>query len=98
MVRNHLSEGMRLAALCHTEMVRELAVLWAAVSSAAESTLGCSPNEIFHVKVVGELIAEFQRLEERRSWLEWPVARICDLLLGPPPGWVRLVDRLDEAA
>jgi hypothetical protein len=24
--------------------------------------------------------------------------RICDLLLGPPPGRVRLVDCLDEAA
>jgi hypothetical protein len=24
--------------------------------------------------------------------------RICDLLLGPPLGWPRLVDRLDKAA
>jgi hypothetical protein len=24
--------------------------------------------------------------------------RICDLLLGPPSGWARLANRLDEAA
>jgi hypothetical protein len=86
MVRNHLSEGMRLATLRYTEMARELAMLWSVVSSVVESTLGRSPNEIFHVEVVGELIAEFQRLEEQRSWLERPAARIWDLLLGPPPG------------
>jgi hypothetical protein len=68
------------------------------VSSVVESTLGRSPKEIFHVEVVGELIAEFQRLEEQRSWLERPAARIWDLLLGPPPGWVWLADHLDEVA
>jgi hypothetical protein len=39
-----------------------------------------------------------KKMEERRSWLEWPTARIYDLLLGPPSGWARLVDHLDEAA
>jgi hypothetical protein len=29
--------------------------------------------------------------------LERPAMRICDLLLGPPPDWVRSADRLDEA-
>jgi hypothetical protein len=96
-MRNHLSEGMRLAALRHIEMVGELATLWAAVSSAAELALGRSPNEIFRVEVVGELVAEFQRLEEQRSWLERPVMRICDMLHGPPPSRARLADRLDEA-
>jgi hypothetical protein len=37
------------------------------VSFATESTLGRSPNEIFHMEAVGELVAEFQRPEERRS-------------------------------
>jgi hypothetical protein len=51
-------------------MSRELAALWAAVSSAAESALARSPDEIFRVEVVGELVAGFQKLEERCSWLE----------------------------
>jgi hypothetical protein len=29
---------------------------------------------------------------------DWPVARICNLLLKPPPGRAWLADRLDEAA
>jgi hypothetical protein len=29
--------------------------------------------------------------------LEWPAARIYDLLLRPPPGQAWLADRLDEA-
>jgi hypothetical protein len=83
-VRNHLSEGMRLAALHHTEMAGELAVLWVMVSSTAELLLGRSANEIFRVEVLGELVVEFQRLEEWHSRLEWPAMRICDLLLRPP--------------
>jgi hypothetical protein len=58
-VRNHLLEGMRLAALCHIEMDGELASLQAAVSSIAESALGRSPDEVFHMEVVGELVAGF---------------------------------------
>jgi hypothetical protein len=84
-VRHHLSEGMQLVALHHTEMVRELAAFWAVVSSTTESTLGCSPNDTFHVEIVGELVATFQKLEEQRSWLERPTVRIYDLLLGLPP-------------
>jgi hypothetical protein len=37
--RHDLFEGMRLAALCHTEMAGELAALGAAVSSTVESAL-----------------------------------------------------------
>jgi hypothetical protein len=43
--RNHLSKGMQIAALRHTEMVRELAMLWAVVSSIMELMLGCLPDE-----------------------------------------------------
>jgi hypothetical protein len=96
--RHLLSEGMRHAALCHTEMPGELASLCAVVSSTMESALGCSPNDTFRVEVVGELVVKFQKLEERRSQLEHSAMRICDLLLGPPPGRARLADRLDEAA
>jgi hypothetical protein len=94
---HHLSEGMRLAALRHTEMVEELATLQATVSSVVESVLGCSPNNIFYTEVVGELAAEFQKMEEWRSRLERPASRICDLLPGPPFGRPRLADCLDEA-
>jgi hypothetical protein len=97
-VRNHLSEKMRLAALRHTEMARELTMLRAVVSSAVESVLGHSLDKIFHVEVVGELVAEFQRLEERHSRLERPTMRICDLLLGPLPSRAQLANHLDEAA
>jgi hypothetical protein len=84
-MRHHLSEGMRLVALRHTEMVGELAAVRAAVSSTTESVLGHSPNDTFHMEVVGELVAEFEKLEERCSRLERPTARICDLLLGHHP-------------
>jgi hypothetical protein len=57
-VRNHFSKGMHVAALCHTEVARELAA-WAAVSSAMELALGCSPNEVFRMEVMGELVAKF---------------------------------------
>jgi hypothetical protein len=46
-VKHHLSEGMQLATLCHTEMAEELTVFQAAVSSTVESVLGWmswSPN------------------------------------------------------
>jgi hypothetical protein len=57
--RHHLSKGMRLAALHHTEMVEEFAVLRMLVSSDAESVHGLSPNDGFHVEIVGMLAAEF---------------------------------------
>jgi hypothetical protein len=58
-VRNHLSKGMRIAALQHTEMVGELAALWMMVSSIMELVLGCTLDETFQVQVVGELVVEF---------------------------------------
>jgi hypothetical protein len=56
---HHLSQGMRLAALCHTEMAGELAMLQAVVSIVVESVLGRSANDTFHVEIVSELAAEF---------------------------------------
>jgi hypothetical protein len=58
-VWNQLSEGMQFAALHHSKMAGELATLQAAVSSVVESTLGRSPDEIFQVEVVSELVADF---------------------------------------
>jgi hypothetical protein len=89
--RHHLSEGMQLIALHHTEMARELIALWEAVSSATELVLGHSPSDTFRVGEVGELAAKFQKMEERWSRLERLAVRIYDLLLRPPPS------HLDEA-
>jgi hypothetical protein len=61
---------MWLVALCHTEMVEEFATLRVVVSSTTESVLGCSPDDAFHVEVVGELTIEFQKMEDRRSRLD----------------------------
>jgi hypothetical protein len=77
---------MWLVALRHIEMAGELAVLRVAVSSAVKLVLGLSPSDTFHVEVVGELAAEFQKMEDRHSQLERPTMMICDLLPGPPTG------------
>jgi hypothetical protein len=87
---------MQLVALRHIEMVGELAVFQAVVSSAVESVLRRSPNNTARVVVVGELVTKFQKVEDRRSWLERPTARIYDLPLGPPPGRAWLADHLSE--
>jgi hypothetical protein len=89
---------MQITALRHIEMAGALAVLRAVVSSIVEVALWRSPNKTFQVEVVGELVAEFQKLEEWSSFLKQPGVRICDVLLGPPSGRVRLADRLEEAA
>jgi hypothetical protein len=60
-------EGMRIATLYHTEMVRELVVLRATVSSTVEFVLRRSPNKTLRVEIVDEMIAEFCRQEEWRS-------------------------------
>jgi 7-keto-8-aminopelargonate synthetase-like enzyme len=57
--RHHLSEGMRLAALCHIEMAGEPTALQAVVSTATELVLRCSPTDTFRVEVVSELATEF---------------------------------------
>jgi hypothetical protein len=44
---------MRLVALLHTKMDGVLAMLRVAMSSAAESVLGHSPDDTFHMEVVG---------------------------------------------
>jgi hypothetical protein len=60
--KHHLSEGMQLATLRHTEMVRELAAFWEAVSSVAESVLRCSLGDIARAEAVGELVTKFQQV------------------------------------
>jgi hypothetical protein len=45
-------------------------------------------------EVMNELVAKFQRWEELCSRLDGPGARICDMLLGPPPSQARWADRL----
>jgi hypothetical protein len=65
-VRSHLSEGMQIAALHHAKMAKQLVMLWAAVASAMEFVLVCSPTQTFQVEVVDDLVAEFQKQEERR--------------------------------
>jgi hypothetical protein len=87
---------MRVAALRHTEVVGELAMLWVVVSSATVLVLGRLLDETFWVEVMDELVAKFWRLEELCSRLEWPSVRICDLLLGPPLGQARWADRLGK--
>jgi hypothetical protein len=52
-VRNHLSVGMRVAALHHTKMAGELAALRAAMSSIVGSMLGRSPTMISRVEAMG---------------------------------------------
>jgi hypothetical protein len=95
--RHHLSEGMRLAQLHQTEVAREFAALQTVVSSTTESLLGCLPGGTFRVEVVAKLTTEFQKMEDRCSWVERPAVRICDLLPAPPPGRAQLADGLDEA-
>jgi hypothetical protein len=63
-------------------MAGELATLQIVVSSALEFALGCLPDQTIQVEVVNKMVAEFYKLEEQRSWLKWPGARICDLLHG----------------
>jgi hypothetical protein len=84
--RNHLLEGMQIAALWHTEMVGELATLQTVVSSTLEFTLGHLPDKTIWVEAVNEMVAEFYKLEEQLSWLKWPGVRICDLLLSLSSG------------
>jgi hypothetical protein len=63
-VRCHLTEGMQLVALRHTEMAGELAALRAAVSTAVESVLGRPPGDTFHVEVVIKMATKFQKMED----------------------------------
>jgi hypothetical protein len=44
-LRSHMSKGMRIAALCHTEMAEQLALLRVLLSSVGQSVHGRSPTE-----------------------------------------------------
>jgi hypothetical protein len=96
-VRGHLSKGMWIAVIHHTEMAELLATLQTVVSSAAQFMLGRSPTEVFRVEVVDELFTEFREQEERRLLLEKSGARVYDLILGPLSGRARLDNLLEEA-
>jgi hypothetical protein len=50
---------MWIVALHNTEMAEQLAVFWAAVSSATEFMPRRSPNETLWVEVVNELVVKF---------------------------------------
>jgi hypothetical protein len=56
---------LRTEVLHHTDMVGELTASQVAVSSASESELGRSPRDTFRAEVVGELAAEFQKVEDQ---------------------------------
>jgi hypothetical protein len=88
---------MWLASFRHTKMVGELALFRVAMSSGVESVLKLSPGNIAHAVVVGELVTEFQKVEDHCSWLEQPATMICDLLLGPQPNRAWLADHLNVA-
>jgi hypothetical protein len=66
-------------------MVGELAALRVSLSSTAESVLGCLPDEIFHIEVMGELGSKFQRLEEWFLWLQRVATKIWTCSLGHHP-------------
>jgi hypothetical protein len=51
---------MQFEAGDHTEVVVWLSTLWAAMSLAAQSILGCFPIDISQVGVVEEMVARFQ--------------------------------------
>jgi hypothetical protein len=92
-----LHEGMRFATACHTKVAMRLAVLWAVVSSAAQSMLGRLPTKVFQADVVGEMAVKFRDQVEQCSRLEDSGSRICDLILGPTDDRVSLAVCLEEA-
>jgi hypothetical protein len=95
-VRSHVSEGMKIAALYNTKMVEQLAALQAAVSSATQFVLECSPTMALQVDVLDELVTEFRKQEERRSCIKQSGMMVCNLILGSPTSRVWLAKRLDE--
>jgi hypothetical protein len=57
--KDHLSEGKRIATLCHIEMAIDLAAIRTMVSSVVEFMIGHLPDETFQVEVVDKVVAEF---------------------------------------
>jgi hypothetical protein len=78
-----LNEGMRFAAAQHTEVASRFSTLWAAVSLAAQSILGCLPIDVSQAGVVGEMVTRFWERAEWCSRLEASGSKICALVLGP---------------
>jgi hypothetical protein len=59
-----LLERMRTTTLHHVAVIEDLATLRAAMSSTVERLLGRSTDGTFRMKVMSELVGQFQRLEE----------------------------------
>jgi hypothetical protein len=55
---------MRTTTLHHVAVIEDLATLRAAMSSTVERLLGRSTDGTFRMKVMSELVGQFQRLEE----------------------------------
>jgi hypothetical protein len=73
-----------------------LSALWATVSLAAQSIMGCSPVDVSQAGVVEEMVVGFQERAEWCSRLELSSLRVCDLVLGPVDDRVHLVAWLEE--
>jgi hypothetical protein len=58
-MRGLLSERMWIVVIRYTKMVEQFVMLQAAVSSAIEFVLGCSPTEAFWLDIVDGLVTEF---------------------------------------
>jgi hypothetical protein len=72
-------------------------MLRVAMSSIVQSMLGCLPSEAFRVEVVDEMLADFWEQAEWCSHRKNSGMRVCDPILGPPSGRVRLANCLEEA-
>jgi hypothetical protein len=75
MVHSHLSEGTQIFIVRHINMVGQLVVLRAAVSSVMQSMLGCSPSENFWVDVIDEMLTEWRRPPGSFGWRKWNAGR-----------------------
>jgi hypothetical protein len=89
-----LHKGMRFATAHYTRVATLLSALWAAVSLAAQSILGCFPTEVLHASGMWEMVIKFR---EQCLHLETFGSRICGLILGPADDQVQLAIHLEEA-
>jgi hypothetical protein len=82
----------------HTKVATWLSVLWAAVSLAAQSILGCLSVDASQAGAVGEMITRFRERAEWCSHLETSSSKVCDLVLGPTDGRAHHVAHLEDVA
>jgi hypothetical protein len=67
------------------------------VSSAAQSVLGCLPNDAFLEDVVGETLAKFWEQAKQFLHLENFGLTVCNLILGPADDQVQPIVYQEEA-